>query len=76
MIMGLFDTVWVKCPKCGAPSGFQSKSGECGLNNYQLDTAPLDAMQDVNRHAPNECEKCGTVFKVNVQKRIAESRGV
>jgi len=64
--MGMFDTVNVPCPKCGEISQFQSKGGDCVLAEYELHTAPADVLSDVNRHAPNTCEKCGTQFAVTV----------
>lgn len=64
--MGMFDSVWVPCPKCGKKSEFQSKSGDCTLASYEIDNAPASVLADVNRHAPNECE-CGAVFAVKVQ---------
>lgn len=62
--MGCYDTVLVRCPQCGEESGFQSKSGECLLRVFKLADCPPDVMFDVNRHAPNKCEKCGTWFQV------------
>ena len=62
--MGCFDIVMVPCPKCGAESQFQSKGGGCSLSAYSLAECPEDVMSDVNRHAPNTCRKCGTVFEV------------
>lgn len=64
--MGMFDTVMVPCPECGETSEFQSKGGDCILAVYDLHACPPDVMGDVNRHAPNTCEKCGTVFAVKV----------
>lgn len=61
--MGMYDTVMVPCPKCGAKAEFQSKSGQCRLDVYELDEAPADVLYDVNRHAPATCE-CGTKFEV------------
>jgi hypothetical protein len=54
----------VPCPKCGVKREFQSKSGECLLQVYELDTAPKDVMEDVNRHAPAKCD-CGNYFMVD-----------
>ena len=68
--MGLYDSVWVKCPKCGTENEFQSKSGCGGLNNYSLETCPDDVLEDVNRHSPCNC-KCGTSYKVNIEERQA-----
>lgn len=65
--MGCFDTVIVPCPVCGTKSEFQSKSGLCLLATYELADAPADVLEDVNRHAPNTCEKCGTQYGVKVE---------
>jgi len=69
--MGMFDTIWVKCPKCKTENGFQTKSGDCILANYDLEDAPDDALANVNRHSPCKCEKCGESYGVNIQKRNA-----
>jgi len=61
--MGLFDTVLVNCPNCGKEHKMQSKSGECLLEVYTLAYCPPDVLEDVNRHAPVNCE-CGTSFMV------------
>lgn len=65
--MGMFDSVWVPCPKCGALAEFQSKGGDCSLTDYTLDNAPPEVLGDVNRHSPQTCEKCGTTFRVRMQ---------
>ena len=67
--MGMFDTVMVDCPKCGAPVEAQSKGGECDLRTYTLETAPADVLSDVNRHAPHKCEACSTRFRVDISDR-------
>ncbi len=64
--MGCFDTVLVPCPKCGTKAQFQSKGGDCLLREYPLAECPEDVLTNVNRHAPNICEKCGMVFKVSM----------
>jgi hypothetical protein len=69
--MGMFDTVMVRCPRCGEKSEFQSKSGKCLLNVYELDDCPKDVLADVNRHAPNICEYCETVFAVDLSSMRA-----
>lgn len=65
--MGMFDSVMVPCPRCGEPSEFQSKGGDCCLGTYTLETAPADVLSDVNRHGPNTCDACGAVFAVRVK---------
>jgi uncharacterized Zn finger protein len=64
--MGMFDSVWVKCPNCGTANEFQSKGGGCALIDYTLEDAPADVLSDVNRHAPVSCSKCGNSYKVKV----------
>lgn len=68
-MMGCFDDVRVPCPRCGEIYYAQSKGGPCLLDAYDLDTAPADVLSDVNRHAPFECPKCGTVFRVKLSTR-------
>lgn len=66
----MFGSVMVPCPKCGEKSEFQSKGGECLLQIYELEDCPADVLGDVNRHAPNTCLKCGTVFEVGSLPKI------
>ena len=33
--MGMFDSLYVKCPECGAKLEFQTKSGPCALLEYK-----------------------------------------
>lgn len=75
--MGCFDTVMVPCPICGAHSEFQSKGGDCLLRTYNLEDAPADVLSDVNRHAPNQCEKCGIWFQVvvDVDTKVCDKCG-
>lgn len=66
--MGCYDSVYVPCPKCNTVSEFQSKSGECTMREFMLENCPEDVLGDVNRHAPNTCEKCGTKYYVAITK--------
>lgn len=68
--MGCYDTVNVPCPKCGERVGFQSKSGECLLEEYPLESCPDDVLANVNRHSPHECPKCGTSFAVELTMTV------
>lgn len=65
----MYDTVLVPCPDCGEIEQFQSKSGECLLDEYPLDECPQDVLLDVNRHSPYTCEKCNTVFAVSIEEK-------
>lgn len=67
--MGMYDSVEVPCPKCGELSDFQSKGGDCLLRCYTLEDCPDDVLSNVNRHAPNKCRLCGTLFEVDVSTR-------
>lgn len=68
--MGLFDTLWINCPKCSEPYEAQSKAGPCNLNNYSIADAPLAVLADVaettgigsRRYNPYTCQKCQTLF--------------
>lgn len=62
--MGMFDTIWVKCPQCQADVDFQSKSGQCILGEYELDDCPDDVMLDANRHSPVQCD-CGALLEID-----------
>lgn len=33
--MGMYDTVWFICPRCGECLDIQSKSGRCDLQDYE-----------------------------------------
>lgn len=69
--MGMYDSVWVECPNCKTETDFQSKSGDCILAFYTLENCPKNVMKDINRHAPETCEKCQTKFKVDIENRKA-----
>lgn len=67
--MGLYDSVRVPCPRCGEKQEFQSKSGPCCMDTFELDACPLNVLADVNRHAPATCAKCGTKYFVMVEPK-------
>ena len=66
----MYDSVIVKCPKCGAKHEFQSKSGECFLDVYTLEDCPDNVMANVNRHSPYDCD-CGVLIEVDIPGRRA-----
>jgi hypothetical protein len=81
----MYDTIHVPCPKCQTTLEFQSKSGDCTLMEYTLENAPVEVLEDVNRHAPRECKKCGSFIEiqgldekpmaVQVNRPVAEEQG-
>jgi hypothetical protein len=68
--MGMYDSVWVKCPKCEKENEFQTKSGDCLLQNYTLENCPVDTLTNVNRHSPCNCG-CGAIYEVDIKQRKA-----
>ena len=64
----MFDSVWVNCPICKKINEFQTKSGECILNNYSLKNCPKIVLEDINRHSPYHCE-CGAIYEINIKYR-------
>lgn len=66
--MGCYDTVIVNCPKCDQEHYFQSKSGECLLENYTLEGCPDDVMANANRHSPYKCD-CGVSIEIDILNR-------
>lgn len=69
--MGVYDSVKLLCPKCHVAYYAQSKGGDCIMKTYTINTAPQDVMSDVNRHAPFECEECGSYFRVIWKPEVA-----
>jgi len=65
--MGMFDTVMVPCPACGAREAWQSKSGDCRLDTYSLEDAPDDVLEGVIGDGPTRCLKCGVLFGVVIE---------
>jgi hypothetical protein len=74
--MGLYDIVKVPCPTCGTTSEFQTKSGACNMEVYELDDCPPDVITDVNRHAPNTCQKCKTKYGVRFKIVVLQAKSI
>lgn len=55
--MGMFDSVYADCPRCGHRNEFQSKEGECCLHSYTVETAPTYVLIDV-LNEPQFCAGC------------------
>lgn len=66
--MGMFDTILARCPECGEVNEFQSKGGECFLEQYDLSNCPEDVLSDANRHSPQECD-CGAMLSIDIKNR-------
>jgi len=59
--MGLFDSVMVPCPKCGASVEFQHKDDDSGMRVYSLEDAPTYILTEI-LNEPEYCERCGQWF--------------
>ena len=60
--MGMFDRVMVDCPNCGDRVELQSKAGNCNLDKYTLETAPVQILVDI-MNIPEHCD-CGAWLAV------------
>lgn len=60
--MGMFNSIYVKCPSCGERVEFQSKSGSCHLNEYNIEDAPNQEV--VGIIGDSVYCKCGHLVKV------------
>lgn len=63
--MGMYDELWISCPKCGRMVDFQSKGGECSLNQYTVFDVPSDVAGHINGES-QWCE-CGAELTLQVQ---------
>lgn len=68
--MGMYDTVWVKCPHCGKRTDMQSKSGDCCLDNYELKDAPIEVVADlISGRGWTKCTWCSKNIKIELVNR-------
>jgi len=61
--MGVFDSVWAKCPNCGEPVEFQSKAADCVLADYELHSVPAAIAVDIDGET-EVCKGCGTIVEI------------
>ncbi len=61
--MGMYDSVYVDCPKCNTSIEFQSKVGHCALNGFSVSAVPMVIAEDL--HGKQErCEHCDTIVRL------------
>lgn len=62
--MGMFDRVFANCPNCARQLEFQSKGGQCQLNEYDAEHVPIDVAGGMSWDT-EECI-CGKTVKLTV----------
>ena len=71
--MGMYDSVMLKCPKCGATVGVQSNGGPRELRTYPADKVPLTVAADAIAWADGGsevCEECGARYYLKTVPRL------
>lgn len=61
--MGMFDSVKIDCPSCGATVEFQSKAGRCNLDEFSDEDVPLVIALDIVGDVET-CVHCNKEFKI------------
>jgi len=61
--MGMFNTIYIECPKCKKRIGAQTKSGTCLLDGWNLENAPNQEIRGILGETYH-CQ-CGHVIQVN-----------
>lgn len=62
----MFDRLIVQCPRCDNSVEFQSKAGECILEDFVLENAPPNVLGDLHNESET-CQNCGRVVTIIVQ---------
>lgn len=67
--MGMFNSLFVDCPACGARVQFQTKIGDCNLDCYTIYDVPpiiaLDLQDDIM-----VCTNCSANVRLQVQSMV------
>jgi hypothetical protein len=63
--MGMFDSFMATCPDCGKQVEFQSKAGDCLLNEYTVTNVPAMVACDLDGDV-GSCE-CGRLLTIYTQ---------
>ena len=64
--MGMFDSLYIKCPKCGKEMELQSKSGACAMFSYTQKYLPIDVAMGLSDEVWR-CEFCDTHWKFHLE---------
>lgn len=66
--MGMFNSIYVKCPECGERVEFQTKSGSCLLCTWNLEDAPNREVEGILGDVL-KC-KCGHSVRVDDEPEV------
>lgn len=66
--MGLFDSVFATCPKCGESVEFQSKAGPRDMKRYSANSVPPQIALSLS--GDMEACKCGHVLRLVLARKI------
>lgn len=61
--MGMFDRVWIDCPRCGTRIEFQSKVGPCELKDFDIQNVPDAIAGDIIGDVEN-CPNCKIAVRI------------
>ena len=64
--MSSYDRVFVPCKSCGHRLEFQTKTGGCWFDDFELHEAPADMLGGIDGES-EECDKCGVTTTVHVK---------
>ena len=57
--MGMHDNIHIDCPHCGQLVEIQSKAGDCTLEDYSLNSVPVEIANDLMKYKKEfTCEDC------------------
>jgi hypothetical protein len=66
--MGCFDSLLVRCKKCGEELEFQSKADACCQREFTLSTCPPKIITDLDGEI-QECDNCGAKIRLVLAMR-------
>ncbi len=67
--MGMFDSVYARCPGCSGEVEFQSKAGSCELKRYSMDSVPPEIAQALSGETAT-CRSCGGLVTLALTQPI------
>jgi len=62
--MGIYDSLYVSCPRCHNTIEYQSKAGDCVLARYSVQNVPPDIAGDLDGE-PASCKGCGSTVIIH-----------